>query len=662
MDKTDSRLTTLTKRFQQPSAFLCYLLTLTFVLYLRGLGGDFIFDDLHNIEYNPRAQLHDLSWNSLRQLWGSGVASELGRPLSMLSFGLNYYFAEHNVWWYKLTNLVLHLATTVAIYQLSLAVLAAGQTQRRSSLLQPATIQPTTIALLISACWALHPLHASTVLYVVQRMTQLSALFTVLALLVYCRFRLLTTPSIQTLVTTLLQIAVFVALAVLGKETGALAIPLMLLLEWCFFGWRCFGSNCANPQQRRFLQWFSALFVVVPLCAALGFVVLKPDYLLAAYRYRSFTLTERLLTESRVLWDYIGWILTPNPNHYTFFHDNYPLSTSLTQPLSTLAAVSGLVALLGVVVAGRKRLPWLNFGIGFFLISQLLESSILPLELVFEHRNYLPAYGLLFGLIMTVVDSPLLRLSKSLIAGFCAAFLALLALGVWQESRKWSSTPDFLLTLEQRLPNSQRVQYNLGYMYLKLGKNLNNSDYVAQAQQHFGNSATLDTAQFGGLIGLVLTHNVLNEAIPPEQLSELMRRVSVAPLNTGSIMDFINLTRCYVSRQCQQQPQLLVETYRAIGANTAMDTVTKQVILNEIASDVLLGLQLVDDALALFYYTESLSPELTLIDLRIIVTEMQKGDFAKARTHLAKAQQKAFVSTSMQQALSDLEKQLNTGA
>ncbi|MEQ8802732.1 MAG: hypothetical protein RLP45_11910 [Haliea sp.] len=96
----------------------------------------------------------------------------------------------------------------------------------------------------------------------------------------------------------------------------------------------------------------------------------------------------------RVLWHYVGWFVLPLPGQLGFLHDDIPVSTGWFAPGTTALAAVAWVLVLAAALRAARACPWLLFGLLFFLIGQSMESSVLALEMVFEHRNYLPSVGL----------------------------------------------------------------------------------------------------------------------------------------------------------------------------------------------------------------------------------------------------------------------------
>jgi tetratricopeptide (TPR) repeat protein len=108
------------------------------------------------------------------------------------------------------------------------------------------------------------------------------------------------------------------------------------------------------------------------------------------YQVRPFTLTDRLLTAPRILLFYISLLLYPIPSRLTFLHD-IEVSRSLIEPWTTLPAMLAVAALCAAAVTMARRTPLLSYCVLFFFLNHLIEGTIIPLELIFEHRNYIPS-------------------------------------------------------------------------------------------------------------------------------------------------------------------------------------------------------------------------------------------------------------------------------
>ena len=314
---------------QHKRAIPCLLLALlivTFLTYEPGLYGTFIFDDHLNIAENTGIRITTLSWEQIVTSLNSGIASTIGRPLSMLTFGLNYFFTGLNPLGFKITNVVIHLIASLGIYFLARELLYIGQQPTAND---KRRLQLT--ALFITACWALHPLNVSSVLYIVQRMTLLAAVPVIYALVIDCKTR--QNPDI-TPTQAFLRFCLIVVLLVAGilfKENAVLLVLFIFAIEVFLLHFKA-----PSRGQQLFLRLYFGVLVVVP--AVLGFLILifAPDKIIGGYDVRAFTMGERLLTEARVIWMYIYWLILPDTRQFTLHHDNFrfPTASSIRFPHS----------------------------------------------------------------------------------------------------------------------------------------------------------------------------------------------------------------------------------------------------------------------------------------------------------------------------------------
>lgn len=402
---------------------------LTGLIYWGGLSGPFLFDDTTNILQNAALRLDTLSPDALWQAAWSLDSGPLKRPISYLSFALNHYFAGgYEPFAFKATNLIIHLLTVWLVYALAarLGARTPGWDARRGR----------AFALLAAALFALHPLALSPVLYVVQRMASLCTFFVLAALLCWLQARERCDRH-RVALGWFLAGGLFFLLGLFTKENAALLPLLYVLMDRALYPqawyWQWLGRPGPGGRITRITLWLLAA-----LAAALLAWKVAPGY--AA---RPFTLLERQLTEARVLWFYLGLFALPRINAFGLFHDDFVLSTSLFTPWATLPAVVGIAAAVWLGFRLLHRAPMLGFGILWFFAAHLMESTLIPLELVFEHRNYLPMVGLCCAtawLLLTFHEwSPRAAVVVS------AAVLAMLAgttalrAGQWQDDNFFSS-------------------------------------------------------------------------------------------------------------------------------------------------------------------------------------------------------------------------------
>lgn len=351
----------------------------TFLASEAALTGPFLFDDFPNLSNLSLLGGHP-TMRSLGQL-AAQYGVQPGRPLSMLSFAINDAAWPSDPWAFKYTNLMIHLLVGVIVFGLARTLAAARMPQKKAD----------TAALLVAAAWLLHPMQLATSMLVVQRMTQLEALFAFAGLWGYVAL-----IRRRRVVASLATLGTGTVLATLCKETGTL-VPLLAFIA---------NSTILRPvldaqptRARRLTRWG----VAIPLFLLAGAIAWQwPDA--SRFEFRGFTLGQRLLTECRVLCDYVFRIFIPSLGGDGIYHDDFVVSRSLLQPASTLPSLLFVVGAISVGWIVRRKRPLLSFSLLWFFAGHLLESTVFPLELYFEHRNYLPMMGLLFGVAVWAVS------------------------------------------------------------------------------------------------------------------------------------------------------------------------------------------------------------------------------------------------------------------
>lgn len=487
-------------------------------VYWPGLPGDFFFDDGPNLLMAPGLRLDALTWDALQLAWGSGAAGPLGRPVAMLTFALNYYGQGFDPFAFKLTNLVIHALCGVLIYAVAQQLLKtasfAGQGNQQASM---------RAAVVVAAFWLLHPIQLLAVLYVVQRMTSLSALFLLAAFYLHIRGRC--GRGWRAPVALAAAWLVLWPLSLFSKETGAL-FPVFVLAWELLIRW--------NSTRR--LDGFAILFVAVSVVIAGAGVkfLLSPAswWLWGGYTLRDFTLTERVLTEGRVLWFYIGLMLFPRLGAFGLHHDDLAVSTSLLSPWTTSPSLIGLVAVGAAIVLLRKRAPLVAFGLAWFLIGHSLESTVLPLEIAHEHRNYLS----LFGLILAAVQGVSLAfeakaqarvfiavLTVAALLG-CAGITALRAHQFGEQVRRTQMEA-------QNHPASARAQYEAGATLL--GSTAPTPKTRALARRHFEVANAVDPNFKLAALGLIQLNCHEAHSAGSADVDHLIQRLGHTPFAPG---------------------------------------------------------------------------------------------------------------------------------
>lgn len=415
---------------------------LVFLPYAGSLRAPFTFDDEPNIVKNTALQVRDLSPAALAA--AATGSPEKRRWLPNLTLALNYYFSGQDTFSYHVVNVAVHLAAAVFLYLLFHAVLILPQ-----SGVEPALARPVAFA--AALLWGVHPVNTNAVTYIVQRMTSMAAMFSFAALFFYLRFRIAEKESRKRW--GWLAGAVVAALFAFASKENSYMLPL------CAVGLEFFFLFLTRRRERGRLA--VAAVAALVFLAAVAVAVMGVDVagaILKGYAGRDFTLSQRLMTEARVVFHYLGLLALPLPTRLNLAYD-YPISTGLLSPPTTIAAIAGVFLLAAAVVPlfGRSRL-W-SFAIFWFLVNLVIESTVIPLELVFEHRLYLPSAFLFLAASVSV--SRLLRQPVVAVA-VCALLAVLFSLGTFARNRVWASESALWEDVARKSPSLARSWVNLG--------------------------------------------------------------------------------------------------------------------------------------------------------------------------------------------------------
>ncbi|MBY0588961.1 tetratricopeptide repeat protein [bacterium] len=351
------------------------------VAYSHTLSYPFIFDDVPSIESNQHIRMKSLSWQAMEEAMTDAPVA--GRPISYLTFALNYWIGGLDVRGFHIVNIAIHFLASLLVYFVSDVTLQLYRATEGIRVGWLNESRRTYIAILAALLFALHPIQIQSVTYLVQRMNSLASMLFLLALWLYILGRLRPMGSARILFWLAAGVAWGLAL---GSKQIAIVWPVTVLLyEWFFF------QNLSAKWLRRGLALFSIVGVILLGIAIVEFRVIGSVF--NKYSVREFTLEERLLTQPRVLATYARLFVLPIPSQYNLLHDVRP-SRSVFDPPTTFLAIVALIGYTGIAFAMSVRNRLLAFCMLWPLVTLVVESSILPLELIYEHRMYLPMFGL----------------------------------------------------------------------------------------------------------------------------------------------------------------------------------------------------------------------------------------------------------------------------
>ncbi len=507
--------------------FLLALAVGVIVIYLPGLQGAFFFDDETNLLGVADLKIETLSLNSLGDVVAAGRASVFGRPLSMISFAVNYFLTGFDPYYFKLTNLILHCLTGVLVFSTARAVVIGSGKQGER-------VAAERFAVIVAALWLVSPIQLLSVLHVVQRMTILSGVFLLLAFWGHVLAR-----RGQKLWLLLVAWGVIWPMAFACKE-NALLLPLFVL------AWELTIQRSANGKLDAFARRYLGSVLAISLFAVIYTISPFGNWLFAGYEMRDFGLAERLLTEARVIWLYLAMILTPWLELFSLYHDDVVISTALTAPWETLPAVVGLVALVVAAWWCRASQPMISFGIAWFLIGHLLESTVLPLEIAHEHRNYIPSFGVVIVLsqgLQSLISGEAswkrytgVTLFVSLL-GYNALLTGIRAHQYGSESRRTQIDAQFH-------PFSWRTQYDAGRFFAaNVNYESRNLPVWFFASTHYEKAKALNESVKAPLVGLMYLECSAEEALGEDLLGELEFRLRNRPFSPGDLSALVDIQR-----------------------------------------------------------------------------------------------------------------------
>lgn len=595
-----------------PWLLLALAAAATAIVYWPGVTGGWVFDDYPNIVNNTA--IHISRGQSTLAAWVNSALSSpssfLHRPLASLTFSLNWYFGNGDPWPFKVTNIVIHLINGVLVFCMLRALLQLWGLRQRGWLPAFPSQQEaggssafdhaaaTRLALIVSAAWMLLPINLMAVLYVVQRMESLCQIFVLAGLWAYLhgRWMMLTSHNARRdrrgFALVVGGIMFGTVLGLTSKETAVLLPAFAFLAEWILLGFARVtnflpekgGAGCVQiftetepslatlrhpfptgegkPKQDPRIWWTFVITLFVPAVLGIAWLlrgVLRPGALVS----RDFTLVQRLLTEPRVVVDYLHWTLLPNPMVLSLYHDEIVVSTGLLTPWTTLGAIVFLAALIMLAVRLRKHRPLVSLGIGWFFAAQLLTATIIPLELVYEQRMYFASIGVLLA-----AGTLLLGLRWKITLPILRGFLVTIAL-LWfaaatnLRAREWSNPLRLAVAEANNHPESVRAVYEAGRQLLiasnyQPGKALDESrKYLRQAATIPGASALPDQA-------LIMLTDHGQPGNDGAFWDSMVRKLRDQPTGQENVSALITLTKCYGAGICKFDVAQLQRAYQAV--------------------------------------------------------------------------------------------------
>jgi len=435
--------------FLAPGLFLLLAWALIVFIYSQGWSGGWHFDDAPNLD-NLAAVFGSgtLDRNAALEVVFSGDAGPLGRPIALASFLIDGSTWPHSPRALLYTNTLLHGINALLLCGVWLALLRLRGSSPTGSV---------WLAVSATVLWFLQPIQVSAVLMAVQRMTLLSSSFMLLGAWLYLlgRERLERRPVFGWLL-MLAGVGGGTLLGVLSKEQAALLPVLLWVLDR-----NLLPQPRLSPARQKWWRWFRVCAFYLPTLAICLYLLRIAFHADGAYANRDFNLYERLWTQSVILWDYLRLIAIPRPLAFAPFHDDYPI---LGASWLTILAVFAWLLVFAVCWRLRRKSRWPLFALLWFFTCHLVESTVVPLELYFEHRNYLTMAGPLLALVVLVAEWAAGEKPRQYLAtGLVGVYGLLLAFVLWQVTSLFGENPVAARLWYEQHPRSVRAaQYLAG--------------------------------------------------------------------------------------------------------------------------------------------------------------------------------------------------------
>jgi tetratricopeptide (TPR) repeat protein len=473
------------QRFYKEFFHFIILIVAISLAYANSIESSWHFDDNGNIIDNEKLHVNSLSWDELSQSIYSPLSEKkkIARPIPMLSFALNYYYNGLDPVGFHIVNIIIHIITALIVYLVLIHTLRIIEFTEKIRLVT--TVSYFDIALLGAFLWALHPIQTQAVTYIVQRMTSMATMFYMAAFYLYLQFRQRRSHLAKIV---FMVLAILSWILALGSKENVVLLPLAILgyeIAFFQFDWR----------KRRVLLKYLIGILVILMCVALW---LKGEslysYLADAYSRRTFTMGERLFLQPVILAKYLFLLFYPISD-FLILEPHIVPPKELAEFFIVFVINIGIIVLFFASCYYLRRYPVISFSLFFYFINHIIESTFIPLELYFEHRNYLPSIFIYFAIsyysikLITFYISKKKLFIKSLIILLISGFLMSEGMATVFRNDIWEN--EILLHEDtiSKSPKSIRPYIAIAVTYMKDDKNFDLAlDYLRKIEKFYNES------------------------------------------------------------------------------------------------------------------------------------------------------------------------------
>lgn len=434
---------------------LLILISLTvwgLIIYFLPLHNSYFhFDDKFSIERNPVIQ--QLNVNDLFETFNT-------RFLVGISFAINYGLSGMDPFYFRLTNVLIHILNAFLVYILLKLILSLPSIN--SELKSRLKILP----LFISFLFLSHPIQTETVNFITQRFVLLATFFYLWTLILYLQFDIYRKRRFY-------LGAILTSISAMFCKEFTVTLPVMIIvMDFCLFQKQNINLK---PHIKRILP-FLCLLLIIPLTLlntsskATGVANIAHSQYTEVSNQNSImkkmditqaqgvTISrhEYFLTQLNVIRTYLKLLFIPvNQN---IDHD-YPISHRLDLTTSLTGLFFLLLIILGILKSRSESL--MALGILWFFVTLSVESSVIPIgHVMAEYRLYLPSIGMLiFSIYLLSRLDQKLFMSLIFFLIVSASILTIHRNYIWSDEIKlWQDTMI-------KSPLKRRAYSNLAYLY-----------------------------------------------------------------------------------------------------------------------------------------------------------------------------------------------------
>jgi len=419
-----------------------------FVAYSNTFRGPFNLDDIDSIVSNPAIK----NILDLRGIWDFWPT----RFITYLSIAINYKLDALRVFGYHVFNFLIHLGSTILVWLLAIATLNTPSIKKEAM-----SINVKLAAFFTGAIFLLHPIQTQPVNYITQRATLLAAFFYIASLYLYAKARLSkeSAPGSSTW-KAYYGISLLAAVMSMFSKEIVVSLPFVICLYEFFF----------LTDKKRFEWKYVVPFMVTALIIPITMLTTRSIDFIEMKRVSEYSpgicAWNYFLTQLKVMVTYVRLLFIP-------VNQNLDYDYKVARSIFEIPVISSLLALTLILSAGIRlfrKYKLISFGIFFFFIVLLPESSIIPIkDVIFEHRLYLPMVG--FAIIVVSGLCYLLKEKKSkliviglILITFCYSVMT------YQRNKVWENPITLWSDAARKSPLKARPYNNLGYyVYLVKG-------------------------------------------------------------------------------------------------------------------------------------------------------------------------------------------------